>query len=84
MENCQDYVSHEMIIWMEIIRKCDITTQKIHAVSKTKQATDSNLLHWKVSLPMEGGLKWDDLQGPFLSTPLYDSVVLILFKTYWT
>lgn len=44
MENCQDYVSHEMITWMETIRKCDITTQKIHAVSKTKQAAVSNLL----------------------------------------
>jgi len=36
----------------------------------------SNLVWWKVSLPMAGELKLDDLYGPFQPKPFYDSVIL--------
>jgi len=34
----------------------------------------SNLVWWKVSLPMAGGLELHDLLGPFQPKPPYDSV----------
>jgi len=33
----------------------------------------SNLVQWKVSLPMAGGLELDDPQGPFQPKAFYDS-----------
>jgi len=36
----------------------------------------SNLIYWKLSLPMAGGLELDDLQGPFQPKPFYDSAIL--------
>ena len=33
----------------------------------------SNLVWWKVSLPMAAGLELDDLEGPFQPKPFYDS-----------
>ena len=35
----------------------------------------SNLVWWKVSLPMAGGLEQDDLYGPFQPKPFYDSMI---------
>lgn len=34
----------------------------------------SNLVQWEVSLSMAQGLELDDLKGPFLPQPFYDSV----------
>jgi len=34
----------------------------------------SNLVWWKVSLPIAGGLEPDDLQGPFQPKPFCDSM----------
>ena len=39
----------------------------------------SNLVWWKVSLPMAGGLQWDHLQDPFQPKPFYDSVTSLVF-----
>jgi len=36
----------------------------------------SNLVWWKVTLLMAGGLEPDDLQGPFQPKPFYDSMIL--------
>jgi len=36
--------------------------------------TLSNLVWWKMSLLMAGGLEPDDLQGPFQTLPFYDSM----------
>jgi len=47
------------------------------AVSKARlDGALSNLVRWKVSLPMAGGLEPDDLQGPFQPKPFYDSMIL--------
>jgi len=35
----------------------------------------SNLVWWKVSLPMAGELELDGLQGPFQPKPFYDSMI---------
>jgi len=35
----------------------------------------SNLVWWKVSLPMAGGLELDDLSGPFQPKPFCDSMI---------
>jgi len=37
----------------------------------------SNLVWWKMSLLMAGGLEPDDLQGPFQPLPLHDSMILL-------
>jgi len=36
----------------------------------------SNLVWWKISLLMGGGLEPDALEGPFQHLPFYDSVIL--------
>ena len=36
----------------------------------------SNLVWWKMSLLMAGGLEQDDLYGPFQPKPFYDSMIL--------
>jgi len=38
----------------------------------------SNLVWWKVSLLMAGGLEPDDLEGPFQPLPSYDSMVFYI------
>ena len=35
----------------------------------------SNLVWWKVSLPIAEGLELDDLYGPFQPKPFYDSII---------
>jgi len=35
-----------------------------------------NLVNWKMSLFMAGGLEPDDLQGPFQPLPFYDSMII--------
>jgi len=37
----------------------------------------SNLVWWKMSLLIAGGLEPGDLQGPFQPKPFYDSVILV-------
>jgi len=37
----------------------------------------SNLVWWKMSLLMAGGLEPDDLSGPFQPKPFYDSVIIV-------
>jgi len=37
----------------------------------------SNLVWWKVSLPMAGGLELDGLEGHFQTKPFYDSMIYI-------
>jgi len=40
----------------------------------------SNLVWWKVSLPMAGGLGLDDLQGFLQPKPFYDSMILRFYE----
>jgi len=44
----------------------------------------SNLVWWKMSLLMAGGLEPDDLQGPFQPKPFYDSMILWLLLVLYT
>jgi len=39
----------------------------------------SNLVWWKVSLPVAGGLELGDLQGPFRPKPFCDSIIDKMF-----
>jgi len=36
----------------------------------------SNLVYWKVSLPMAEGLVWMTFEGPFQPKPFHDSMIL--------
>ena len=48
------------------------------AVSKARlDGAGSNLVWWKVSLPMAGGLGMDDLEGPCLPKPFYNSMYML-------
>ena len=38
-----------------------------------------NLVWWKMSLLMAGGVEPDDLEGPFQPKPFYDSVITFSF-----
>lgn len=39
----------------------------------------SNLVYWKLSLPIAGGLELDHLQGSFQPKPFYDSCASKMF-----
>jgi len=41
----------------------------------------SNLVWWKMSLLMVGGLEPDDLSGPSKPKPLYDSMILCFYDS---
>ena len=41
----------------------------------------SNLVWWKMSLLMAGGLEPDDLEGPFQPKPFYDSMIRYFRQT---
>lgn len=62
-----------------VVRQRNRFPRVVHAqsleYSKAKlDGSLSNLIQWKVTLSMTGGLELCDLKGLFLPNPLYDSI----------
>jgi len=60
--------------WPRLPRE-EVATASLAVLKARLDVALSNLVWWKMSLPMAGGLEQDGLEGPFQPKSFYDSVI---------